>query len=525
MSRPTYQLTQEQLDALLDLQQQRQARGRRLSWRERLTGRVAEAKLKQTEHTYAGPYKSWDPLRFIQDYHPDDLDYDTLEWLEDFYAVRPSLMFIIATILSAVKEAAIECDDPDIVAFLQELVKPLLLDLCEKSFKALVYGVSFNEIIREGEDVEVEREDDETGESQAAYKGWALLPKEVRHNYVATITDVWKDENGHLAGYTQDRTTDVGLAEPGSTSWCFVYSVNDESNPVWGKPELRLVYSLAYWLNTFISLAMRRGEKEAGGALIGFAPIGSSDVEGEQVDNLTHMANILSRLQDNFITVFPWQVDPITKGQMWGFNEVALSERSEVAMKMIEYLGKWIFLTLLVPPDVLEVASKPHGSRSAVETLFDAFLIRMQGLGDRWAMQVEAQLLNPLAKEHFGAQAPKVRLTLLLSEAQKAVIREVFTNLLTTHQDVGRLDLTQMAEDLGVPVKSSEEIEATAPPERPEQERLPKPEGEEEEEFPTPEPALTLELEPGKPWDKLVEEARLLLDVGLPEDTRVVIRR
>ena len=519
---PTYQLTQEQMNDYTALQEERQRKKR--NWLDRLLGRKAEAAQQQSKHTYAGPYKPYDPLRFIRPYHPDDLDIETLDWLADSYTVRPALMFIVTTILAAIKNATIECKDPDIVAFIKELVHPKLLDLWEKSAKALKHGVSFNEVIRSNEDVEVEREDKETGETTMAYKGYALIPDEVRHNVIETITDVWKDENGKLAGYTQDRETHVGLAQPDSTSWCFVYSVNDEENPVWGKPEIRFVYSLAYWTDVFISLAMRRGEKEASGALVGHAPKGKTDVEGEMVDNLEHMANILSQLQDHLVTVFPWEVDPTTKEQMWGFMEVALSERSDIAKAMLEYLAKWIFLTLLVPPDVLEVATKPFGSRSAVETLWDAFLVRMQGLGDRWADKVEERLLMPLVREHFGQQAPKVNLILVLSQAQKEVIKEAFTVILTNHPDVPRLDLPQMAEDLGIPVKKEEEMpapvpEQPAPPKPGEEEKPPAP-GEEE----APTPALTLELGEGMRWDEVVEQARLLLDVGVPAETSVRVK-
>lgn len=514
---PTYVITQEQLNEYIDLQQ----RTKKRTWLDRLLGRKAEAAERQSEHTYAGPYKPYDPLRFIRPYHPDDLDIETLDWLADFYAVRPALMFIITTILAAIKNATIECKDPDIVAFIKQLVLPKLLDLWEKSSKALKHGVSFNEVIRANEDVEVEREDKETGETKTAYKGYALIPDEVRHNVWNTVTDVWKDENGKLAGYTQDRETHVGLAQPGSTSWCFVYSVNDEENPVWGKAEIRLVYSLAYWTDDFISLAMRRGEKEAGGAIVGYAPVGKTPVESGEVDNLDHMANILAQLQDHLVTVFPWEVDPITKTQKWGFQEVALSERSDIAKAMLEYLAKWIFLTLLVPPDVLEVSTKPFGSRSAVETLWDAFLVRMQGLGDRWADKVEERLLMPLVREHFGQQAPKVELILVLSQAQKEIIKEAFTAILTNHPDVPRLDLPQMAEDLGIPVKKEEEMPAPAP--APEQPGPPKPEetppAPREEK--TPMPALTLALGEGMRWEEIVEQARVLLDVGVPAETPV----
>lgn len=509
-----YTLTQEQLDELtIELQRSRR-KSRRLTWRERLTGRVQRAHQRsQGEHTYAGRFKPWDITRFLPAYDPDDLDYETLEWLSEFYLVRPALMFLVTTILAAIKNATLECKDADVVAFHKELTIPKLSDLAEKSLKALVYGVSFNEVIREAEDVAVEREEEESEETVTAYQGYALPIREVRHNYIGTVTDVWKDEKGHLAGYTQERTTDVpvGLQVPGSTSWCFVYSVNDAENPVWGKPEIRFAYELAYWANIFVSLAMRRGEKEAGGSLVGYAPIGRSEVEGESVDNLEYLAEILGKLQDHLVTVFPFEIDPVTKTQMWGFSEAGVAERANIAMAMLEYLGKWVFLVLLVPPDVLEVATKPFGSRSAVQTLFDAFLTRVQGLADRWASQVEEQILRPLTKEHFGEQAPKVTIKLVLSDFQREVLSEIFTALLSGHPDVFRLNLGKMAEELGVPVKSEEEIQATPQP--------PGPPAAKEQEPPSP--ALTLDLSEGLRWDEIVAQAELLVRAGVPAETSV----
>lgn len=513
-----YVLNEDQYDELVDLQQQQRRRRSKLTWRERLTGkRTAKARKAQSAHTYAGRQRPWDPLRFLPAYDPKDLDYETLEWLESFYLVRPALMFLVTTILAAVKNAVLECKDLDIAAFHTDLTLPKLLDLAQKSFRALTFGVSFNEVIREDREVTVEREDEGEGETVTAYQGNALPIREIRHNWIETVTDVWKDEHGGLAGYTQDRKTDVGLADKGSTSWCFVYSVNDESNPVWGKPEIRFAYELAYWANTFIALAMRRGEKEAGGSIIGYAPIGFSDVEGQEVDNLEYLADILAKLQDHLVSVFPFEVDEITKQQKWGFSEVVLTERSNIILQILEYLGKWVFLSLLVPPDVLEVASKPHGSRSAVETLFDAFLIRVQYMADRWADQVEKQLLMPLTREHFGEQAAKVTLKLILSDHQKQVLHDAFTALLSGHPDVGRLNLSQMAEDLGVPVKTEEELEATA---------LEEPQGPpktEEEEEETPTPALALGLTEGVKWEDVVAQAEMLVRAGVPEDTMVVI--
>jgi len=493
----------------------------------------------QQQHIYPGTFRALDALRFLKEYDPSSVSYDTLKWLSEFFASRPAFLFLITTLLAAVRNAHFKNDNPDIAAFHEELTKPWLRKLASVSFKyAFRDGVSFNEIVRIAEQVEVKREDEETGEKTTAYSGTALVIDQIIHAVVTTITDVWKTEREKPAGFTQDGKATVycpgiepqeGQPDPSfNLSWAWIYSINDEENPVWGEAELKVIYELAYWITLFMAQAMRRAEREGSGAMIGHAPIGTSTVEDanggtEEVDNLRYLADLASQLQEHFVAIFPFEVDVQTGQLKWNLQEMSLSEKSTIFLKMVEFLKKAIFVTLLVPEDVLHIGDRPYGSRTAVQTLFDAFEERMAGILDAWVKQVEEQILRPSDVEHFGATAPRTSLVVKLTDAQRARAAAIFEKVLGAHPDTGRLDLVKWAEEEGIPVKEQEDREAQAqqaPSQSPQPTTQPQPQPEKAPPTPTPQLALDPTV---YSFGEAVEHAQVLLEAGWPADTEIVL--
>jgi len=234
----------------------------------------------------------------------------------------------------------------------------------------------------------------------------------------------------------------------------FIYTHKKEFGDIRG--ESRLVGVYPFWLmshdmykstNTFY-------HRFSNPLIEAWCPSGDTEVskkEGEPVmmDNMEYLLRALENLHDHTELVHE-------AGEEWG---IKLHEPKEGGAKFLDYLDHlniMKLITLFVPE--LAVMIGRRGSLALGKEQVELFLDNEEAILKEMGGQVDEYLINPLIDLNYGPDAPRAHWSFEpISKVMREWIAKIFRDITAAmaKQGITHVDYAEMAERLGVPLKSA----------------------------------------------------------------------
>lgn len=413
-------------------------------------------KPRQREFTYRGTHVQ----RFLQktgEYRTEPVSLATLDLMRHHPVVKLGLTVKAAPVLTALREAKVECKDPRIKAFVEQVfVKPWLLQLAQTSIlPAYIYGCAPHEKVWESpHDVTIEYVD-ENGETAVAYKGPLLTFKKIKFVHPSTIDRMLiQEETQDFNGFVQ--TPPPGEPEKPVEAWkAFLYINRFIFGGLWGESELRDVYPAWYYSEFFRALWADYLRFKAIPPLIAYAPAGvRTNEDGTEVDNMTTAGTILQKAWDNMVVVLPHELDE--KGNLaWTYEELKVGEHGEAFSRAIEDLDVQILRGLIVPERTVTQDRAAVGSYNQAAVHEERMLDAAKMETDAFCTAVNKYVLPVLIEDHFGPDTPECTIYVpAISEALKAKLHSVLIAVLQNDKTATftkQVAFAQLLDELGVP--------------------------------------------------------------------------
>ena len=443
---------------------------KRLSFGERLrvlaTGKPPTDTQKLADRTYRGS-RHFQGLGAILrgEYRPNDIDYQTLEKMRKDPTIQYALALKIAPVQAALKDAYVECPDPRIKAFVQQvLVQPHLYTLCEIAMQALIDGSSFSEKrFKKVPNLHITYDDPQTGAEKVAWAGYAVIPKGYRYNLITTIKSPLPIQpSGDFDGYIQEKP---GAPDNIVPAWkAFVFPRNFARAGFWGESALNYVYPAWFYLQKLWALRVLWFSKHASPTRIGYAPTGLFENEdGEEQDALSWLADRLWRLEEHITMALPADRDE-AGNRLWEVAQLDTSGGGDPYGAGISALESNILKGMVL------VEQPPHADsqgRSYYEGMssFESFLTIEDKLAWDFLTYVNDYIVKQLVVDHFGARAPdaQVRHNPLFS-LKKRLLFNTFQILVNAqHPDLPSIALVELAKMLNVPTAAAAKLVKAKP--------------------------------------------------------------
>ena len=425
------------------------------------TGKSPTTRQKLGELTYRGsrlPSAYTNLLK--QEYRPDDIGLDTIRQMEKDPVVHYGYSLIVAPILASVRDAHIECDDPDIKAFLEATFLPLLYPLMRDCLLALLDGTAVFEKVWEPRYVEVNRDDQdsEDGKTVTAYKGNALVYKKFRRVDVATLDQIHiTHPDQDFDGFSQ-KATPIPIRVP---AWkALVYANEAHRNGFYGRSLLNYVYAPFFFRQRLQVLSMLWHSKRASPPRIGFAPPGkSTDESGGEVDNLQFMADRLFRLEEFITIALPNVYDETSRQRLWDVLELPAPAGGSPYGEGIAALNAEILTGMFVVEDQPAMPNQSTMSYYRGKSKFESFVDALEQRREDCYSTLSRYCLQQLIEDNFlknGRERhpeAKIRGKKISSELERVLLYLIGILANAAHPDMQMLNLVGMAEQAGLAVK------------------------------------------------------------------------
>lgn len=417
---------------------------------------VKTDKVHEAEFTYRGTHVNR-VLRQLGEYRTEPVNLETLDLMRHHPIVKLGLTIKAAPILTALREAKIQCDDPRIKAFVEQVfVQPWLLELAQSSIlPAYVYGCAPHEKVwAPPEEVTIEYVD-HTGNKAVAYSGPLLTFKKIKFVHPKTIDRMF------IQSDTQDFRGFVQKPPPGETekpieAWkAFLYVNRFIFGGLWGESELRDVYPFWYYSEFFRALWADYLRFKAIPPLVAYAPTGvRTDENGQEVDNMTTAGTILQKAWDNLVVVLPHEIDD--KGnRQWSFEELKVGEHGEAFSRAIEDLDVQILRGLIVPERTVTQDRAAVGSYNLASIHEERMLDAAKMETNAFCTAINKYILPVLIEDHFGPNTPPCMLYVrAVSEALKQKLHSVLITVLQNDREgvfSSHIGFTELLDELGIP--------------------------------------------------------------------------
>ena len=412
------------------------------------------------EMTYRGvSYTSPSISQYLTEYRPfDALTPEVIDQMKRNGVIKTGLFLKKAPILAVMAKARISHPNPRVEAFLQHVMKDLLYTLCQSSLFALDYGVSLHEKVFIADKLRFQYVQNGVNRT---FNGDALYYKKIKWNNPRTIKEIRiQDRTQDFDGYTQSAGAGNDVIVEAYKAFMFGKS---QENSLWGTSDLEPVYEYWYWLELISGYYMRYLEKLGTPPLVGYAPNGvtySKDAD-TTVENISWLAELATRLHDGLAIVMPSAFDPNSRNRLWELKEMALSSRGDLYQTAITWLEGAILKGLFVPDKPVSSGNNSIGSYAMADVQFEAFLV-----GEEWDLKsflqhVNKYVIRPLIDLNFGPQVQDAAIDCPpLSRELKQRVFDIFKDLVDSHPDFARVNFTEMAEEIGVPLYSEFEMKA-----------------------------------------------------------------
>lgn len=415
----------------------------------------------------------------------DSLDWDTLDVMRRNPMVKLGLVVRASPIFTALREARVECADEKIKAFIEDqfLNRWLLRVASSSLIPGYVYGSAPHEKVWETKDLDIKYIPEGETEEQTAFSGPALVYGKIDFVHPSTLEGyLTNKKTGDFEGFVQ-QDPQGGSKGIEVEAWkAFVYSNRFLFGGYWGESEEEDIYPSWYYASFFRALLADYVRLRAIPPVIGHAPWGSrTTVDGDEVDNISYAGEVLLQAFESQVVVLPWEPDPNTGNNMWGYSELSTARRVEaVFIDAIEELEVNILRGLLVPERTVTQNKAAVGSYNQAEIHQERLLDMTKLEVDDFVLAVNRWLIPQLVEDNFGANAPECRIFVRsVSERLKEKLFSVLISLLQNDTDDSRvlrsIALQDLLKFLDVPFTVPDQngmpvVEEETPEEEPEDE-------------------------------------------------------
>lgn len=373
--------------------------------------------------------------------------------------IRAGLMLIKLPIQRA--QWQIVCEDQDISAWVNEVIKPIWPDLVRTTLMALDFGYSVHEILWGTlYNLAVTATQAQLGASRKVTYPQSTCVRKLLHVDPLTCWLMTYRRAGDFAGFRQ--FTPEYTVVPESKSFHFANEM--EFDEVYGVPRTKPCYPYWQWKKLNYEWMNVANETYAVPIRKGFYPEGQTEFinaagEDTSLDNRDIMLDLLSEMGNNFVAALPTGFQMDQGGQrLWDIEFLEAQRSGQDILGTIDHMNLMILKSLLVPQLALEIGSS--GSYSLADTQIDFFMLGEEALMDQIANAVNKQIIKPLVRAQFGARAPTALLK--FAPLYKST-REGLGNMLMETLGAGRPitmkdgssmlpDWQRISEDTGIPV-------------------------------------------------------------------------
>jgi len=267
-----------------------------------------------------------------------------------------------------------------------------------------------------------------------------------------------------------------GVRIPVPAAKAFVFTHRKLFGNLWGQPLLSKMYVPWWWLQFIWRALLRYCDRHGTPTVVAYAPVSTGEIidsDGKKRHPLDFALQVAMDVQKSTAVALPADVEPPEMGGgAWKIEYLLDDQRDELFVNVLQQLVAWLMYAACVPEKVAGISSDQTGAYAAWRVPQELFMqVEEQDLAE-FAQHVNDYLIPQLAAYNAGqewAQKGKVRLTTKgLDQSFTEQLMELAAKALQAgHPDISILDLRQLFEDAGVPVKEEiEEEGAAATPER-----------------------------------------------------------
>lgn len=400
---------------------------------------------------------------FGRDTNPDSLSFDVYDRLRRDATIKASLTLIRAPILGNVKNASIDCVDPTIKAFVEEVIlrSGLLYRVARTSMRAVEFGVAIHEKIWQVADLDIQvpRPDPQTGHEVpvSVFKGKKIIYKDIKEVNPVTVKEIkrrWTTEDGKPGDGSYDgfiqRTSNAptGVAVPANKS--FIYTHEAEFGNFWGRPRTREAYQYFWWKDLVQKLWMAWVEKKASPPRKALYPVGKSAKTG--IDNAQTAVMTANMLDSATSVALPSTRDQ--KGQLlWDIQEMVVTDRTDVFTLTIRALDTAMMRAMFTPERVF-TQEGATGSYALAQAHTDTFLMTLDALLMDFIDAFNRWVLRPLILVNFGVKVPPCSVVVNgLTDEERDFLRGVFSDLSKNPSNQATINFPAIATKFGVPIR------------------------------------------------------------------------
>ena len=402
-------------------------------------------------------------------YYPDTITIQEYDEMRFDGQVRAGLMLVKLPVQRASWE--ILCDDPDVQAFVQEVLKPIWSDLIRQVLLGLDFGFSvFEKIWELTYGLTVTQTQAQAQSARERTYPTAVTLKRLMHLDPMMIYLLAYEKSGQFAGVEQFAPSTVIIPKEKS----FIFSHDREFDEHHGISRLRPAYPYWYfkkleyeWMmvdQETYAVPMKEGRYPPGRIEVGV------DADGQPIydTNMEHMLELLEEMRNNHAIALPSDVDE-SGNPKWGieFKETG-RQPGNGHIEVLDHLNLMILKSLLVPQLALETGSS--GTYNLAQEQINFFKLGEEGLMEQVAWAFNNDLIPQLVRYNFGPRAP--RALLKFAPLYGDIMEQVAGTLIQTigqDQPIPLLDGSYMmpdwqrvAEISGIPVQVLKQEDALA---------------------------------------------------------------
>lgn len=346
------------------------------------------------------------------DYRPGDaLDYNIIEQMVKSAPVRFVIEMKRAQVVSVFRnERSWKIHSPD--EELAEIVRANLVRILPKmaldfSYSALVYGVSFQELVWEYKNKY------ELGLSDTKYQSnkkyvVAKIPNSVNPS---TVSKILRTLDGSFDGFVQKQKLGYGDIVVQSDS-ALVIPYNEKFRNLWGESFLKPIYPVWFWYEIVLRAMVKYMERMGTPVALVKAPskgIVRKPGTANKIDAISWGMEIASNISRSNAAVIPSDVDE-GGNALWDLSYLSSTEKSQPFLDILELLTQMILRAGLSADRALSQSSGGVGSYNIGEIHKEATALHNEMILIQWLHYLNNYFLPHYSLYNKGLSGPPISL-------------------------------------------------------------------------------------------------------------------
>ncbi len=370
---------------------------------------------------------------------------------------------------------SVESEDPKIQAAVEWQIRKIYRPMATGATMAMHFGWQLLEKVWEVKDTTVQVQNQVSGvdESFNLPNAWVIhKTKAIDPRTINLLIDRDKDEwGGAEQRGRRFNNVNVNSGRVGPEN-LILWSFRKEE--VWGQltgfPISDHVYEPWWWKTAMNLFANRYFERRADPNFKAFADASVQKTGGRLIDGFTFLAEQLLGLRNGGVLMLPNRKD--AQGNRAFDAELFMDDkRGDMFQARIDALGQQILRALWITDRA--ATSDGTGSLAMAEVHAESLSMMLQSIVNEWVDDViNTQVVDPFVLYNFGEKALEESKTRVVASGLSKSYRDLLLNLITQLMQAEqltenggkvtlaeRLDAVAIAESLGLPLRSAEEME------------------------------------------------------------------